>query len=96
MAVINLGALSPYPGIHIRTLPPMRAVPLLLILCLSCMTGCEIYPRNNSRDCLAQCADTDKPNACATFCACIHNNCQPLDKCLEEYDKAPTEVPNLH
>jgi len=73
----------------------MKTVPLLLVICLLCVTGCEIYPRNNKRDCLAQCSDTDKPNACAEFCACIHENCQTLDNCLERYDKAPTETPNL-
>ncbi|WP_460893103.1 hypothetical protein [Rufibacter soli] len=56
------------------------------------MTGCELMPRNTLRDCRAQCAESEKPSACYDFCDCTHQNCQPLNKCVAQYDKAPKEA----
>nr|WP_207435526.1 DoxX family protein [Sabulibacter ruber] len=48
----------------------------------------EIMPHNMLKDCTMQCKDKQNPQACLTFCDCIHQEGQPLDKCLEAYDKA--------
>jgi uncharacterized membrane protein YphA (DoxX/SURF4 family) len=54
-------------------------------------SGFELYPRNTTRDCNLQCADSSNPQACKDFCDCIHKEGEPLDKCLEEYDAATAE-----
>ncbi|WP_240337077.1 DoxX family protein [Rufibacter psychrotolerans] len=51
-------------------------------------TGFELMPRNTRKDCRAQCKDTSNPAACLTFCDCIHQEGQPLNKCLDAYEKA--------
>lgn len=48
----------------------------------------NIMPRNTLPDCVTQCDDSSNPQACEDFCDCIHNQGQPLDKCLEKYEKA--------
>lgn len=48
----------------------------------------NIMPRNTLPDCMTQCDDSGNPQACEDFCDCIHNQGQPLDKCLEQYEKA--------
>lgn len=48
----------------------------------------EIKPRNTLADCRTQCGSTKNPKACYVFCDCIHNQGQPLNKSLDEYDKA--------
>jgi len=48
----------------------------------------NIMPRNTLPDCMAQCAGSKNPGACINFCDCIHKKGQPLDKCLDEYNKA--------
>jgi uncharacterized membrane protein YphA (DoxX/SURF4 family) len=48
----------------------------------------EIKPCNTLKDCQTQCQDSSNPEACEKFCDCIHNQGQPLTKCLEEYNKA--------
>jgi hypothetical protein len=55
-------------------------------------SACEIMPRNSLKDCQLQCKDSNNPKACYDFCDCIHKNCQPLDTCLAEYDKALEEM----
>jgi uncharacterized membrane protein YphA (DoxX/SURF4 family) len=50
--------------------------------------GYDIMPRNTTRDCKGQCEDSANPEACYTFCDCIHLQGQPLQKCLEAYEKA--------
>lgn len=48
----------------------------------------EIMPRNTLTDCDKQCEVSTNPQACRNFCACIHTNGQPINKCLDEYNKA--------
>ncbi|MBB5395690.1 DoxX family protein [Mucilaginibacter sp. AK015] len=48
----------------------------------------SIRPRNTLAECNAQCANSKNPGACNIFCDCIHQKGKPLDKCLDEYNKA--------
>ncbi|WP_199269736.1 hypothetical protein [Mucilaginibacter lacusdianchii] len=48
----------------------------------------DIMPRNTVKDCKMQCKNSANPNACNVFCDCIHQQGQPLDKCLDNYHKA--------
>lgn len=48
----------------------------------------EIQPHNTIPDCQIQCKDSDNPQACSNFCDCIHVAGKPIEKCLEEYEKA--------
>jgi uncharacterized membrane protein YphA (DoxX/SURF4 family) len=50
--------------------------------------GHELMPRNTLKECRTQCEDSANPEACYTFCDCIHKEGQPLDKCLEAYEEA--------
>lgn len=47
-----------------------------------------IKPHNTLSDCRTQCRDSSDPGACEQFCDCIHNRGLPLNKCLNEYNKA--------
>ncbi len=49
----------------------------------------SIQPRNTLSDCRGQCEGSSKSEACYEFCDCLHKEGQPLDKCLEAYNKAP-------
>jgi uncharacterized membrane protein YphA (DoxX/SURF4 family) len=53
--------------------------------------GYEIAPRITIKDCNSQCPDSKNPEACIQFCDCIHNRGETLDKCLEEFERAPTQ-----
>lgn len=48
----------------------------------------EIRPGNSLVECSNSCVNSINPNACEDFCDCIHNQGEPLDKCLGEYEKA--------
>jgi uncharacterized membrane protein YphA (DoxX/SURF4 family) len=48
----------------------------------------EIGPGNSEEVCRNQCAGSKNPEACAIFCDCIYKQGQPLDTCLETFDKA--------
>ncbi len=50
--------------------------------------GYDLMPRNTSGDCKLQCEGSSNPQACYNYCDCIHEQGQPLDKCLEAYNKA--------
>ncbi len=50
-----------------------------------------LYPRNTISECKKQCTSSDKTEACIEFCNCIHTECQPIDKCLEDFEKTPTD-----
>lgn len=52
----------------------------------------EIRPFNTLGDCQTQCKDSSNPEACEKFCDCIHTQGQPLDKCLEEYNRAKAKL----
>jgi uncharacterized membrane protein YphA (DoxX/SURF4 family) len=46
-----------------------------------------IRPGNSRLECTNGCADNARPGACERFCNCIYNEGNPLDECLEEYEK---------
>jgi uncharacterized membrane protein YphA (DoxX/SURF4 family) len=48
----------------------------------------EIGPGNSEAECRNQCAGSKNPAACENFCDCIYEQGQPLDSCLETFDKA--------
>ncbi|RYU90837.1 DoxX family protein [Mucilaginibacter terrigena] len=48
----------------------------------------SIKPRNTLSDCRSQCRESKNPGACNVFCDCIHQKGQPLNKCLDDYNKA--------
>ena len=51
----------------------------------------DIKPRNSLKDCQNQFKGTKRTTAGNTFCDCIHNSGQPLDSCLDKYNKAPDD-----
>ena len=48
----------------------------------------EIGPGNSEAECRNQCASSKNPAACEIFCDCIYSQGQPLDSCLENFNKA--------
>lgn len=48
----------------------------------------EIGPGNSDAECRNQCASSKNPVACAVFCNCIYKQGQPLDSCLETFNKS--------
>ncbi|MFD0793077.1 DoxX family protein [Mucilaginibacter litoreus] len=48
----------------------------------------SIMPRNTINDCRAQCKTSKNEDVCKVFCDCIHSKGEPLDKALEQYNKA--------
>jgi len=56
----------------------------------------DIMPRNSLRDCNTQFKGTNRTQAGANFCDCIHNQGEPLDKCLDKYYQAPDDSIKAH
>lgn len=54
----------------------------------------EIRPGNSLIECTNSCVNAGNPKACEDFCDCIHNQGKPLDKCLDEFEKAKVEEKN--
>ena len=52
----------------------------------------SIKPRNTLPQCLRQFKNGSKTKAGEVFCNCIHQNGEPLDKCLSEYFNAPEDA----
>lgn len=52
----------------------------------------SIKPRNTLTQCLRQFNNSKKIKAGENFCNCIHNNGEPLGKCLNEYNNASDNV----
>ena len=50
-----------------------------------------VKPHNSLRDCVKQFKDTNRTGAGENFCNCIHQNGEPLGKCLNEYNNAPDD-----
>ena len=48
----------------------------------------QLMPRNTLNECTMQCNKSANPGACQIFCESIHQKGKPLDKSLDEYDKA--------
>ena len=64
----------------------------VIILVLVIANAYKIMPRNNLSDCEKQFKGTNRTKAGYNFCDCIHNHGEPLDKCLDEYKKAPDDA----
>lgn len=52
----------------------------------------SVKPRNTLPQCQRQFKDKNRTKAGDNFCNCIHQNGEPLDKCLNEYDKASDDT----
>ena len=52
----------------------------------------SIKPRNTLPQCQRQFKDRNRSIAGNAFCNCIHNNGEPLNKCLNEYNNAPDDT----
>ncbi len=52
----------------------------------------SIKPRNTLAQCNRQFQNRGKIKAGENFCDCIHKNGESLDKCLNEYNKAPEDT----
>jgi uncharacterized membrane protein YphA (DoxX/SURF4 family) len=48
----------------------------------------DIRPGNSQVECTNGCKDNGSPNACQHFCDCIYNEGNPLNACLDEYERA--------
>lgn len=51
----------------------------------------NVRPRNTFPQCLSQYNDINRTQAIKSFCNCIHNNGEPLNKCLNDYNNAPDD-----
>ncbi|HEX2535222.1 MAG TPA: hypothetical protein VHK69_15860 [Chitinophagaceae bacterium] len=63
----------------------------MVTVALLVVTAYDIRPHNTLRDCRSQCAGSGNAKACSDFCDCIHKNGQPLEQCLEAYNRALAE-----
>jgi uncharacterized membrane protein YphA (DoxX/SURF4 family) len=52
----------------------------------------SIKPHNTLPQCLRQFKNGNKTKAGEVFCNCIHQNGEPLDKCMNEYHQAPDDI----
>lgn len=50
--------------------------------------GHEVMPQNSLKDCKSQFINTHNEAVGFAFCECIHTTGNPLDDCLEDYEKA--------
>ena len=70
----------------------MKKLLTIFIGVLVFTSACEIMPRNSLSDCREQCKGSKKSKACYDFCDCIHKDGQPLDSCLDKYNKAQEDT----
>ncbi|GAB3913735.1 hypothetical protein GCM10028803_58280 [Larkinella knui] len=75
---------SPFPTVFFA-----GVVATVFMVGLLIFNAFAIRPRNTLSDCQEQCKGSNKSEACYEFCDCIHKDGQPLDKCLDAYNKAP-------
>lgn len=54
-----------------------------------------VKPRNTLPQCLRQFKDSNRTKAGENFCNCIHQNGEPLDKCLNQYSTAPDDMTGM-
>jgi hypothetical protein len=60
----------------------------LAIIILGTFYLFEIGPGNSDAECRSKCHGSKNPLACQEFCNCIYVKGQPLDSCLDRYDRA--------
>ncbi len=51
-----------------------------------------VMPENSISDCTERYAGTNRTNAAAEFCDCVHNQGLPLDTCLANFEKSPDDI----
>jgi uncharacterized membrane protein YphA (DoxX/SURF4 family) len=68
-------------------------VVILTVVCVGLMavTAYTIKPRNTLLDCRSDCSDAGNPEACVTFCDCIHTEGKTYDQCSDAYKNALNE-----
>lgn len=64
----------------------------VIILLYGITHAYSIRPRNTIGDCQRQFKGTNRTKAGYEFCDCIHTSGEPLDKCLDDYKKAPDDA----
>lgn len=52
----------------------------------------NVVPHNTLDRCLRQFKNTVRTQAGENFCGCIHNNGEPLNQCLNDYNNAPDDI----
>ena len=63
-----------------------------VVICVAVIPSLySVKPRNTLPQCLKQFKDPKRIKAGENFCNCIHNNGEPLNKCLNEYNNAPDD-----
>lgn len=50
--------------------------------------GHDIMPRNSIKDCNSQFIDTESEKIGKEFCECIHTNGEPLNICIDQYERS--------
>ncbi|HVG16726.1 MAG TPA: hypothetical protein VM935_17255 [Chitinophagaceae bacterium] len=73
----------------------MKCLLTIILSSLLFASSCEIMPRNTLKDCRQQCDESKKSKACYEFCDCIHKRGEPLDSCLDKYEKTPADKDRL-
>lgn len=64
-----------------------------MILCVIVIPSLfSVKPRNTLKQCLKQFENGNKTAAGNNFCNCIHQNGEPLDKCMTEFFNAPEDA----
>jgi uncharacterized membrane protein YphA (DoxX/SURF4 family) len=71
-----------FAGVFVAVIVFMLVVPKLY----------DVLPRNSLSKCQRQFKDSNRTKAGDDFCNCVHTNGEPLDKCLDEYKKAPEDI----
>lgn len=63
---------------------------IFVLASLMRINAVSMMPHNHLKDCQMQCKNRSNPQACLAFCACIHHDGQPLNRCLEGYETGST------
>ena len=75
---------------------PARFFAGVLAAVFLCVVGIpslyRIKPRNKLPDCLKQFKNTNRTAAGEVFCRCIHQNGEPLNKCMNDFAGAPDDA----
>ena len=55
----------------------------------------SILPHNTYQRCVRQLKDAERAAAGERFCNCIHNNGEPINRCLSDYNNASNDVTDI-
>lgn len=76
---------------RIKTFPTkffIGSLATLVVLVFILVNMYNIEPHNSLKDCARQAKNSKNPKAVDDFCNCIHTEGNPLNKCLDAYNKA--------